>query len=291
MTRDLLKSCAVACQKCRQAIDDQAAGDSLRLPPRSTTHKELRLTRMGQKRTVINFGMQGATPRQQVLDDPQQIKRVLDRALNDRLSLLRCPGIEASFRVRMAELHKREVEITLRPAVSGETFPALEVGKEMTWVLYAGNLGVLGFKAKLQAWNAGVLTLEIPTQIAQIQKRGEPRFTIPAAYEVNVRLGGGPRGEKFRVVDISATGISFLVSEKEATQFQVGVKLLSLTLVLRGMSFVLQGEVKGLAKDVDQGVEQRRVRVMFLNAKESDQDKIRDYVIEQLVQYQVYDGI
>jgi hypothetical protein len=251
------------------------------------------------------------TPRTLIIESVSKIRALVFKALNEPRCALRCrpagQSVLFGFRVTDAELRWSQARIEIADLFRKRGHSARELpegppsGTLCTWIILAGNRGILGFRSRVRESRPGLLAFELPGRLAYTQKRAELRYEIPAGYEIEARyhlptLQRARMAGPFRhspVFDLSATGISLLVPVEDRDSFPPGRIIQDLTLRLRNQTLVLKAEAIGWSPDPALGSDASgkdreprvRVRFVFRNAPDEFRDFIRMYVLEHLVQY------
>jgi c-di-GMP-binding flagellar brake protein YcgR len=149
----------------------------------------------------------------------------------------------------------------------------------------------------------GWMNLGFPDRMVRTQKRLDPRYTIPKAYEVFVDFKKPPveaadgtsfaqippehwKPHTFRVFDVSSTGLGFLVPDELARQYPKGMLLKQLKLRVRGREISAEAEVMScLPHKFGTHEPTQKVGIRFTRISQDEQDTLRAYVVENLIQY------
>jgi hypothetical protein len=242
-----------------------------------------------------------------VVEDVLKIRRLLLKGLHDHRASVafQARGIEARFEllIQDAEFRKDGLWMELRklPADLGE-------GLEGDVTIYSPDIGIIGFHARLlDVYEDGWVNVGVPKRAIRTQKRVDPRYTVPSGYELTVDFKK-PRvaqaaadGVTFnnvtndraslvqhwgfhtcRILDLSSTGLGFLVPKSETAEYPKGLKLKQLVIRLRGREITADAQVMSCLPQPGEFV---KVGIRFLKIEEEDQDFLRSYVLEHLIQY------
>jgi hypothetical protein len=137
------------------------------------------------------------------------------------------------------------------------------------------------FKTRFKNYDPAGLKFALPTTIYKVQRRKDARFQIPDSYVVPLEfedpLAGG-KNQKRKIADISASGLSFTVEEKEAPVFQEGLVLKKLKFSIRSRMVSVEAEIRN-RRQITPALS--RVGVVFKNISESDRNHIAAYVFEE----------
>jgi len=124
-------------------------------------------------------------------------------------------------------------------------------GKVCLVVVFLKQGLVLGVKAPVERVKNGEIFFGEPLRIFKLQRRKDVRWTIGWAYEIllNVAVPREHQGpfllNRFRLINLSRSGLSFLVESKsQADLIVAGMMLRSLMFAVQGRSFRFDGVVR-----------------------------------------------
>ncbi len=145
------------------------------------------------------------------------------------------------------------------------------------------------FRAKYLGFDHAGLQFGLPEKVFKVQRRKDLRFPIPDGHVLKVDFSdpltpGKPITKK--CMDISASGMAFLVEEEEAPLFPVGLMLENMTFNVRGRDITVVAEIRNTrptrADSRKKGVV---VGVVFKNMRAADSQHIAAYVFEESRKY------
>jgi hypothetical protein len=137
-------------------------------------------------------------------------------------------------------------------------------------------------------WERG-FKLSTPSKMFQLEQRKYRRLQIPSGQPIDVFLRV-PDVEKVierrKLLDISAGGLSFVVSEDELNRYVPKLNIPSIELAIRGMDIKAKGAVANVTdyKDRLRG-RGTKVGIEFFDLDEGSFTLITSFVAEQLLQY------
>lgn len=144
----------------------------------------------------------------------------------------------------------------------------------------------LFFKSSFLNSNEIDLEFEVPEKVFKIQRRKEPRFTIPFGHTLKVEFADPFFSEtriQRKVHDIGTGGLSFCVPPGEEALYPNGLHLYEMKLTLRGKSLTVDAEVRHDSL-VNEGPRKGEIKigVVFTKIKPTDSQLLADYVHEEI---------
>lgn len=144
----------------------------------------------------------------------------------------------------------------------------------------------LFFKCHFLNSNEIELEFEIPEKVFKIQRRKEPRFTVPFGHTLKVEFADPFFSESSiqrKVHDIGIGGLSFCVQPGEDALYPSGLHIYEMKLTLRGKTLVVDAEVRHDSV-VNEGPRKGEIKigVVFTKIKPSDSELLAAYVQEEI---------
>jgi c-di-GMP-binding flagellar brake protein YcgR len=140
------------------------------------------------------------------------------------------------------------------------------------------------FKSKFINFDTGVLKFHVPDQVYAVQRRKDVRLPIPPGYVVKVEFDDpiltGQKMNK-KVIDISATGLSFLAAANEEVIFQTGVRLKEMAFSIKSRKITVEGEVRHTKTIKTRYLSGLKVGVQFTSILPGESQHIAGYVFEE----------
>ena len=263
-------------------------------------------------RKVLSLDRPEQVPEPTVLDDAAKARKYLYRALNERGATIRVRPTDSAvlftMQVEHVELRGENLVVDWRyvfPAAGPDGKPAPtplpEPELDCTWMVFAGNRGILMFHAPVVSAAEGRITFRQPAKIVYCQKRGDYRYEIPHGYEITANFSkpreGGTRSGGFtraRIHDLSATGLSLIILSDDRSRYPEG---LWMTVSFRVRDREINARCEVVATNLLPPTLRVRtrsrdalamLRVRFIRLQPSTQDFLRMYVVEHLLQYDRY---
>ena len=141
------------------------------------------------------------------------------------------------------------------------------------------------FKTKYLKYEENMgLVFQFPKQIFKAQRRKEMRFTAPAKSEIAFEDPLTPgKFLKKPLLDVSAGGAAFVVSEADSALFFTGLKLRSISFVIESRVIkITEAEVRhSMPMPVDSDHGGHKIGTQFSTVDSADLDWIRNYAFEQ----------
>jgi hypothetical protein len=141
------------------------------------------------------------------------------------------------------------------------------------------------FRARLLGFDAGGFKFQAPETIFKVQRRRDMRLFIPFGRVVRIELTDPTFPEQKlskKIFDISARGLSFIVTDAEAPLFPAGALLKSMFFSIGSRKIVCDGEVRHTrAQPANSAQPGHKVGVSFTRIGAGDQGWIAAYVFEE----------
>lgn len=236
--------------------------------------------------------------------DPLEIRRLISRAVETGASVeVRLPAIRFSSSIRedsdpkvnlkivvpeeaQAELRKLAEAQPAKDAAAPDAAPADNECMIIAFLEGAVLLCIRGQNATLME---DTLYLPPPWDVFKLQRRKEPRFDIPTAYELYVSMES-VEGQKLRVkkriLDISSSGLGFhVLSTREAEFYKKGMFLRRMSLTIEGRQIFLDAQVKSsIDLTGDPMIKGVKIGILFIRIGPVDARYIAGYVARNLAQ-------
>lgn len=145
------------------------------------------------------------------------------------------------------------------------------------------------FKARYLGFDHAGLQFRLPEKVFKVQRRKDLRFPIPDSLSLKVEfqdpLSPDSRLAK-KVIDLSASGVSFLIKDDEAALYPVGLTLKDFTITVKNRKITLQGEIRN-ARPTRQDARAKGVivGVAFKGIRAGDSQHIAGFVFEESRKY------
>ncbi|MEK6706871.1 MAG: PilZ domain-containing protein [Bdellovibrionota bacterium] len=148
------------------------------------------------------------------------------------------------------------------------------------------------FKTRFIGEEVAGLKFNQPGKIYKVQRRKDIRFRIPDTQPLNavfiLQPGSGNKIQK-KLIDISASGLSFNIQAREAAIFAPGSLLKQIQININSKLIIMDGEIKYVreAKQSKTATDHMnlRVGVLFKNIRPGDSQVIASYVFEESRKY------
>ncbi|MGZ3699028.1 MAG: flagellar brake protein [Bdellovibrionota bacterium] len=125
----------------------------------------------------------------------------------------------------------------------------------------------------------------LPDKVFKVQRRKDMRFPIPDGWVLKIKFQDplfSERTVERKVLDISASGLAFIVTDADAAMYQVGMVLKDLTFTVRARTIVAEAEIRH-TQTLPSGSKNPGVKIgiLFKNLKPADSNHIAQYVFEE----------
>jgi hypothetical protein len=141
------------------------------------------------------------------------------------------------------------------------------------------------FKAKLLGHDAGGFRFSAPDLVYKVQRRKDARLFVPFGRVIRVEMSDPTFPDQKlskKIFDISAGGLSFVVSDSEAPLFPAGVRLKSMFFSIGSRKIIADGEVRHIRpQPPDSANPGHKVGVLFTRIGQGDQQWISAFVFEE----------
>jgi len=140
------------------------------------------------------------------------------------------------------------------------------------------------FRTKFLTTDVTGLCFARPERIYKIQRRKDLRFRIPDDQKTHVQVTHPSAPDQpltRQIFDISASGLSFVISRVEEAAFTSGLILKGVAFQVGEKKIVVDGEVRHLRPIEGSVNDALKVGVSFKNIKAGDAQKIASYVFEE----------
>lgn len=244
--------------------------------------------------TIKTSKVKGASA--DIVSDTLKIRRFLLKGFHDPKAAIEFQpdGRESKFQVRVIDAAFRKDGLWIEAA---ELPGDLEAGVAAMFMIYSPDIGVLGFRATfVEIQDDGWVNLGSPERMVRTQKRLDPRYTIPQAYELMVSFkrpyaenpNAEPKSCSYRLFDISSTGVGFVIEDAEASYYPRGLVVKEVRMRIKGREIIAEAEVMScLPHKFNNAKDQHKVGIRFSRITQDNQDFLRSFVVENLIQYDV----
>lgn len=243
----------------------------------------------GRSRTVVTkeTDHQGFTK----ITDPVELHRLLIRAIESTSKVeVRLPsqGLEFESLIMECSDLQKGFQIEAPAEISDEAVKTQPT--EAMLIAFMRGQNLLCIHSKNAAWNERVLTVSPPWSIFKLQRRKEPRYQIPAAYDLFVSMesmeAGSRRRVQRRVLDISEHGLGFqIASSREAASYRAGVFVRKMEMIIESRQIFFDARVANVLKiENDPRRAGVKVGLEIIRMSPVDRQFIASYVARHLVQ-------
>jgi len=145
------------------------------------------------------------------------------------------------------------------------------------------------FKSRFQLMDSAGMKFLTPTEIYKVQRRKDFRFTIPDGLTLKVEFSDPLNPTKLinrKVVDISASGLSFQTPSEEKALFKKGAALTGIRFRLGSDDLFCGGEVMH-TREFEPGYRRQglKVGILFTEILPRDSEKIASFVLRETRKY------
>jgi c-di-GMP-binding flagellar brake protein YcgR len=147
--------------------------------------------------------------------------------------------------------------------------------------------GQIFFKSTLVGIDAMGLKFICPEKIYRIQRRGEYRLKIPKWEKYTIQFRHPARPETrhvFRIVDISASGMAFVLPKSEASLLKLSDTIPRAGFIIRSKRIYVSFEVR-YSKISEGYLKGTMVGVKFLQIQQTDSQYIASFVFDESRKY------
>lgn len=149
------------------------------------------------------------------------------------------------------------------------------------------------FQSEVKAIYKNEIVVSLPKMIAQIDRRKFLRLIVPADLNVTINFAkknnaSNGMAQKFKksCFDLSAGGLSFIVSRMECKYFNVH-DLMKIKLEFDELSLIAAGQIVSILEvspedNVDLHYKGWKICMKFINLKESEQKNINNFVFKNI---------
>lgn len=167
--------------------------------------------------------------------------------------------------------------------------------KELFLSVTLKGKALLATKTEILDWGKGVLHLSFAQGAILLQRRKNRRWEIPHAYELMLEMRSAKlrsRWVRYRILDLSSNGYSFLVSETEKDDFVPGLLLRNSVFLIQGRKIQFDAVMKNIRKIDDPKILKMvgltrawraGAQIMRMTVKENT--FLTNYISEKLLQF------
>jgi hypothetical protein len=141
------------------------------------------------------------------------------------------------------------------------------------------------FKARCMGYDDGGFRFELPTALYKVQRRKDMRLLVPFGRVIRVELQDPTFPDQKlskKIFDISAGGLSFIVTDSEQPLFHSGSILKNMFFSIGSRKITVDGEVRHVrAQPVDSANPGFKVGVLFTRISQGDAQWIAAFVFEE----------
>jgi hypothetical protein len=141
------------------------------------------------------------------------------------------------------------------------------------------------FQAEFLGWDRAGMSFREPAKVFKVQRRADVRLPLGESRMLKVIFGDPAlEGDVLtkRVLDLSASGMSFVISDKEEALFHPGLELKRLSFSLNSRAISCTAEVRSMnVLPIGAKPPGVRVGIRFKTLRAADQQFIAAYVFEE----------
>lgn len=151
------------------------------------------------------------------------------------------------------------------------------------------NRAIVFFKSTFHEITSDSLQFELPEKVFKVQRRASLRFPIPSGQILKLEYDDPEHPERRlskKVLDISASGLSFIIPDEEAGLYKKEQELKNFVFILRTRVIHTDAEIKHV-QILPSGGRQKGIRigVHFEGIRPADSQLIAAYVFEESRKY------
>jgi hypothetical protein len=218
-----------------------------------------------------------------LVENPKDAEILLREGVKGHCAtLIWTPEQDLIFNTRLSGLDLNGRSLTTRIPKEGEIHRLR--GKDAFFRISLARASVF-FKTAFAGVDSRGASFWYPEKIFKVQRRRHLRLPFPEeAGRMVTLLHPGERGIRVEriMLDVSAGGLSFLVSDNEAPAFASGIVLEKVSFSLKGRSFTTSAEIRHIqAMPGDPPRPGVKIGVQFRDLKAGDSDFIASYVLRR----------
>ena len=141
------------------------------------------------------------------------------------------------------------------------------------------------FKSKCLGFDDGGFRFQAPTALFKVQRRKDMRLLIPFGRTIRVEMPDPTFPDQKlskKIFDISAGGLSFIVTDNETPLFHAGAMLKNMFFSIGSRKITVDGEVRHIrAQAADSANPGHKVGVLFTRISPGDAQWIAAFVFEE----------
>lgn len=245
---------------------------------------------MASKR-VVDLGHINVGPLKEAIIDPKRISQLLSRAVDEGAKALfhpvnQAPAEDASSQPEplakgtLIEVTTDSIELELTTEQLDASKGRLtKAGPELFIALYLKNASVIGTRLRVQSITGNRIRLVRPKSIYLIQRRRNPRYSIPSGYEIRAQVLSSSTDliGSFRIVDLSSTGMGIEVSDTNKFQLFETLSRVIVRFRLQNQQFEAGAHIRSRNN--------HKVGLEFDGLSDVSKEWLEDFVTSQLAQY------
>lgn len=243
----------------------------------------------GKRRWSVQLDLNEIPTKFKPIDGRKRVLETLQKALDSTSHLMlwrKGQKVAIKSRLRSVDSDFFEVRVPYGFTLSG--LKRKFSGEEVYFLVFLKNHAVFGLSSTLARGRNG-LFFKTPEKAFRAQRRTERRFQVPLGYELHVNLADPKnlrRRTSRRIIDLSPSGLSFLVDEIEAKLFKKNMILRTMLLKIRHHSIGIHGEVRNVIRlPKESRLKGHKVGVLFRHIQKKDQSLILMFIAEYSIQY------
>lgn len=177
---------------------------------------------------------------------------------------------------------------SVTPAEFNDHLKRAKTSEALVLVFLQGRF-LLGLVCEIEKISAKGIVFKWPKRVLKIQRRREPRFSIPVGYDYRIETdatSGKKAREKNKILDLSASGVAFLVTSKAGVEnYPVGKRFNHVWLAFRGKKMMVDLVVRNHTKiksHVHGEQTGYKVGAEFVKITSDNQNELREFVFDHV---------
>jgi len=236
------------------------------------------------------------------ITDPLRVRRLLRSAADSEQSAIL--WVEGQGFVLKSKLISTETALSpyllfrMPPSKDGTELKKILEQRRSSELFLSVTLkgkALLATKTVILEWGKELLHLAIPQGAILLQRRKNRRWEIPLAYELMLEMRSAKaraRWMRYRVLDLSSDGYSFLVPESEKENFVSGLLLRNSVFLIQGRKIQFDAVLKNIRKLEDPKIlkvagitKAWRAGAQIMRMAVKEKTFLDNYISEKLLQF------
>lgn len=236
------------------------------------------------------------------ITDPLRVRRLLRSAADSELPAIL--WVEGQGFVLKSKLISTDTALSqyllfrIPPSKDGEALKKIleqRRSQELFLSVTLKGKALLAAKTVILQWGREVLHLAIPVGAILLQRRKNQRWEVPLAYELMLEMRSAKiraRWMRYRILDLSSNGYSFLVPDAEKQNFVSGLMLRNSVFLIQGRKMQFDAVLKNIRKLEDPkilrlvGISKAwRAGAQIMRMSVKEKTFLDNYISEKLLQF------